>query len=167
MATITLKGEPIHTSGNLPGLGSKAPDFLLTRGDLTDATLKEFSGRKKLLNIVPSLDTGICAASTRRFNQEAERLQNAVILVVSNDLPFAQQRFCDTEGIRNVVALSELRARQFGEDYGVRMVDGPLAGLLSRAVVVLDENDRVLYTEQVPEIGHEPNYEKALDAIKK
>jgi thiol peroxidase len=165
MATITLKGQPIHTSGTLPARGTRAPEFLLTKTDLADVSLKDFAGKKKLLNIVPSLDTGICAASTRRFNQEAARFSGAVILVVSSDLPFAQKRFCEAEGITRVVALSELRARRFGEDYGVRIVDGPLAGLLSRAVVVIDEKDQVVYTEQVPEIGQEPDYAKALAAL--
>ncbi len=165
MATITLKGQPIHTSGTLPARGTRAPEFLLTKNDLADVSLTDFAGKKKLLNIVPSLDTGICAASTRRFNQEAARFSGAVILVVSSDLPFAQKRFCEAEGITRVVALSELRARRFGEDYGVRIVDGPLAGLLSRAVVVIDEKDQVVYTEQVPEIGQEPDYAKALAAL--
>ncbi|MBN2369824.1 MAG: thiol peroxidase [Vicinamibacteria bacterium] len=166
MATITFKGIPVHTSGELPAVGERAPDFNLTKNDLADVSLADFSGKKKLLNIVPSLDTGVCAASTRRFNQEAADRKDAVVLVVSNDLPFAQKRFCDSEGIRNVLTLSELRARKFGEDYGVRILDGPLAGLLSRAVVVLDRNDRVLYTEQVPEIASEPDYDKALAALK-
>jgi thiol peroxidase len=166
VATITLKGQPIHTSGHLPARGTTAPGFLLTRNDLTDVSLKDFAGKKKLLNIVPSLDTGVCAASTRRFNQEASQVPDAVILVVSCDLPFAQKRFCEAEGITHVVALSELRAWRFGEDYGVRIVDGPLAGLFSRAVVVLDEKDRVVYTEQVPEIGQEPDYAQALAALK-
>jgi thiol peroxidase len=165
MATITLKGQPIHTSGTLPARGTRAPEFLLTKNDLADVSLKDFAGKKKLLNIVPSLDTGICAASTRRFNQEAARFSGAVILAVSCDLPFAQKRFCEAEGITRVVALSELRARRFGEDYGVRIVDGPLAGLLSRAVVVVDEKDQVVYTEQVPEIGQEPDYAQALAAL--
>jgi len=165
MATITLKGQPIHTSGSLPARGTRAPDFVLTKNDLTDVSLKDLAGKKKLLNIVPSLDTGVCAASTRRFNQEASRAPGAAMLAISCDLPFAQKRFCEAEGITNVVALSELRARRFGEDYGVRIVDGPLAGLFSRAVVVLDEKDQVLYTEQVPEIGQEPDYAKALAAL--
>lgn len=165
MATITLKGNTIHTSGSLPSVGAKAPDFVLTKADLSDVSLKDFSGKRKLLNIVPSLDTGVCATSTRKFNSEAAKLSNAVILVVSCDLPFAQKRFCESEKIGNVVSLSELRSRDFGKDYGVRITDGPLAGLLSRAVVVLDENDNVIYTEQVPEIGQEPDYAKALRAL--
>ncbi len=166
MANITFKGNPIHTEGELPEVGSKAPDFKLTQADLADASLKTFAGKKKILNIVPSLDTGVCATSTRRFNQEGGQLANTVVLVVSDDLPFAQKRFCTTEGLTNVVTLSELRNRDFGRDYGLRIVDGPLAGLLSRAVVVLDEQDHVVYTQQVPEIGQEPDYEKALAAAR-
>lgn len=166
MATITLQGNPIHTVGELPRVGEKAPDFHLTRGDLKDVSLKDFEGKRKLLNIVPSLDTGVCAASARRFNQEAAKVPGAVILTISCDLPFAQKRFCEAEGIQAVVPLSELRARRFGEDYGVRISDGPLAGLLSRAVLVIDEKDRIVYGEQVPEIAQEPNYEKALEALR-
>lgn len=166
MATITLKGTPIQTVGSLPAPGTKAPDFLLTGGDLNDASLKDFPGRRKLLNIVPSLDTGVCAASARRFNQEAARVPGAVLLTISCDLPFAQKRFCESEGISAVVPLSELRSRSFGEAYGVRIVSGPLAGLLSRAIVVLDETDTVVYTEQVPDIVQEPDYEKALAALR-
>jgi thiol peroxidase len=166
MATITLQGNPIHTSGSLPAKGAKAPDFTLTQADLSDVSLGHFAGKRKLLNIVPSLDTGVCAASARRFNQEASKVQGAVILTVSCDLPFAQKRFCEVEGIQNVIALSEVRNRAFGDAYGVRIVDGPLAGILSRAVVVLDEHDKVLYTEQVPEIAKEPDYDKALAALK-
>ena len=164
MATITLRGNPIKTSGNLPVVGETAPDFVLTRGDLSDVSFKDFAGKKKILNIVPSLDTAVCSASARRFNQDAAKIGNTVILTISDDLPFAQKRFCEAEGIREVVTLSELRSRDFGADYGVRILEGPLAGLLSRAVVVLDENNRVLYTEQVPEIAQEPDYEKALSA---
>lgn len=166
MATITLKGTPIHTEGELPKPGTKAPDFKLTNGDLQDVTLATFAGKKKILNIVPSLDTGVCATSTRRFNEEAGKLPDTVVLVVSNDLPFAQKRFCTTEGLASVVALSELRSRDFGRAYGVRITDGPLAGVLSRAVVVVDAQDRVVYTEQVPEIAQEPDYEKALAAAR-
>ena len=166
MATIALKGNPIHTVGELPQSGSRAPDFTLTRGDLADVSLRDFAGKRKLLNIVPSLDTGVCAASARRFNKEASALPNVVLLTVSCDLPFAQKRFCDAEGIENLITLSELRSRSFGEAYGVRIADGPLAGLMSRAVVVLDHDDTVLYTEQVPEITQEPDYERALAALK-
>jgi thiol peroxidase len=166
VATITLKGNPIHTSGELPAVGSKAPDFKLTGGDLSDVSLKDFAGKRKLLNIVPSLDTGVCAASARRFNQEAGKVPGAVMLIVSNDLPFAQGRFCEAEGLKSVVTLSELRDRKFGESYGVRIIDGPLAGLMSRAIVVLDEADKVVYREQVPEIAQEPAYEQALAALR-
>jgi len=166
MATITLKGNTIHTKGDLPAVGAKAPDFVLTGNDLKDVSLEQFAGKKKILNIVPSLDTAVCATSTRRFNEEGSKLSNTVVLIVSDDLPFAQKRFCTTEGLANVVALSELRSRDFGEAYGVRITDGPLAGLLSRAVVVLNEKDEVVHTEQVPEIGQEPDYAKALAAAK-
>jgi thiol peroxidase len=166
MANITLKGNAIHTEGELPKVGAKAPDFKLTQADLKDVSLESFAGKKKILNIVPSLDTPVCAISTRRFNQEGGKLPNTVVLVISNDLPFAQKRFCTTEGLANVVALSELRTRDFGRDYGVRIADGPLAGVLSRAVVVLDEHDHVVYTEQVPEIAQEPDYDKALAAAR-
>ena len=166
MANITLKGNAIHTEGELPKVGAKAPDFKLTSSDMKDHTLASFAGKKKILNIVPSLDTPVCATSTRRFNEEAGKLPNTVVLVVSNDLPFAQKRFCATEGIANVTALSELRTRDFGHDYGVRITDGPLAGVMSRAIVVIDEHDKVVYTEQVPEIAQEPDYAKALDAAK-
>lgn len=166
MATIKLGGNPIHTKGELPAVGAKAPDFVLTGSDLSDVSLASFAGKKKILNIVPSLDTSVCATSTRKFNEEASKLPNTVVLVVSNDLPFAQKRFCTTEGLQNVIALSELRSRDFGDAYGVRMTDGKLAGLLSRAVVVVDENDAVVYTEQVPEIAQEPDYAKAIAAAK-
>jgi thiol peroxidase len=166
MATITFQGNPIHTQGDLPIARSKAPDFKLTGSDLKDVSLASFAGKKKILNIVPSLDTSVCATSTRRFNEEGAKVPNTVVLVVSNDLPFAQKRFCTTEGLASVVPLSELRTRDFGRDYGVRITDGPLAGLLSRAVVVLDEHDTVVYAQQVPEIAQEPDYEKALAAAR-
>jgi thiol peroxidase len=166
MATIKLGGNVIHTVGELPKKGDKAPDFKLTRSDLKDVSLADYAGKKKILNILPSLDTGVCAASTRRFNQEAAKLGNTVILTISNDLPFAQKRFCEAEGIKEVVPLSELRARDFGEAYGVRIADGPMAGLMSRAVLVLDENDIVVHAEQVPEIAQEPDYASALAAAR-
>ena len=166
MATIKLGGNPVHTVGELPKKGDKAPDFKLTRGDLKDVSLADYAGKKKILNILPSLDTGVCATSTRRFNQEAAKLGNTVILTISNDLPFAQKRFCEAEGIKEVVPLSELRTRDFGEAYGVRIVDGPMAGLMSRAVLVLDENDIVVHAEQVPEIAQEPDYASALAAAR-
>lgn len=164
MATITFKGNPIQTIGSLPERGSVAPDFRLTRSDLADVSLSDFAGKVKILNIVPSLDTGVCAASARAFNKAAASLGNVVILTISRDLPFAQKRFCEAEGIDKVITLSELRDREFGKAYGVEMTTGPLAGLLSRAVVVLDRNDRVIYAEQVPEIAQEPDYQSALNA---
>jgi thiol peroxidase len=166
MADITLKGKPIHTAGKLPATGSQAPDFKLTKTDLTDVGLKDFAGKRVILNIFPSIDTGVCATSVRKFNQEAANLADAVVVGVSRDLPFAHSRFCAAEGIKNVVTTSDLRDGSFGKSYGVVISDGPLAGLLSRAVVVLDKEGKVLYTEQVPEIGQEPDYAKALAALK-
>ncbi len=166
MAQVTLKGNPIHTNGELPAVGAKAPDFTLTTGDLKDVTLAEYKGKKKILNIVPSLDTGVCATSTRKFNQQAGSLPNTVVLVVSADLPFAQKRFCTTEGLQDVVPLSLIRGKQFAKDYGVLIQDGPLAGITARAVVVLDENDKVIHRQLVPEIGQEPDYDAALKAVK-
>ena len=166
MARITFKGNPVNTSGNLPATGSKAPDFKLTKGDLSDVSLKDFSGKKVVLNIFPSIDTGVCATSVRKFNAEAGNLGNAVVLCVSADLPFAHNRFCGAEGVKNVVTASEFRDHRFGETYGVRISEGPLAGLLARSVVVIDEQGNVKYTEQVPEIAQEPNYEAALNAIR-
>jgi thiol peroxidase len=165
MANITLGGNPIHTSGNLPAVGAKAPDFKLTAGDLKDLGLADFKGKKKVLNIVPSLDTPTCATSTRKFNADAGKLPGVVVLVISADLPFAAKRFCTTEGLANVTPLSTFRS-SFAKDYGIALVDGPLAGVTGRAVMVLDENDKVVYEELVPEIKQEPNYEKALAALK-
>lgn len=165
MAKITLAGNPIHTSGSLPTVGSKASDFVLVKDDLSTATLADFKGKKVVMNIFPSLDTGTCAASVRRFNAEASKLDNTVVLCISRDLPFAQKRFCGAEGLDNVVTLSDFRSGKFSNDYGLEMVDGPLAGLSSRSVVILDESGKVSYTEQVPEIVDEPNYEKALAAL--
>lgn len=165
MATITLKGDAIHTNGELPAVGSAAPDFKLVTKDLADVNLAAYKGKKKLLNIVPSLDTSVCATSTKKFNEYAKGRGDLVMLVISADLPFAQSRFCNTEGIDNVVALSMMRSRNFAKDYGVLIQDGPLAGITARAVVVLDEYDKVMYTELVPEIGEEPNYERALAAL--
>jgi thioredoxin-dependent peroxiredoxin len=167
MATVTHKGNPVHTSGELPKVGSSAPDFKLTANDLSDKSLKDFAGRRKVLNIVPSLDTGICATSTRKFNESAGKLPNTVVLVISADLPFASKRFCAAEGLQNVTPLSLLRSKDFAKDYGILLVDGALAGLTGRAVVVLDEKDVVTHTELVPEIGQEPNYEAALAAVKR
>jgi len=166
MATVTLKGNPIHTNGDLPAVGAKAPDFRLTTVDLKDVTLAEYGGKKKILNIVPSLDTAVCATSTRKFNEKGGSLPSTVVLVVSADLPFAMKRFCTTEGLNNVVSLSLIRGKTFAKDYGVLIEDGPLAGLCARAVVVLDANDKVVYKELVPEIGQEPNYDAALAAAK-
>ena len=165
MANITLGGNPIHTSGELPAVGAKAPDFKLTSGDLKDLTLADFKGKKKVLNIVPSLDTPVCATSTRKFNSDAGKLPNVAVLVVSADLPFASKRFGTTEGLSNVTPLSTFRS-SFGKDWGVTITEGPLAGVTSRAVVVLDEQNKVVYEEQVPEIKQEPNYDAALAALK-
>jgi thiol peroxidase len=166
MAQVTLKGNAIHTNGDLPAVGAKAPDFKLTGGDLKDVALADYKGKKKVLNIVPSLDTAVCATSTRKFNAEASKLPNTVVLVVSADLPFASKRFCTTEGLQNVVALSLMRDKDFAKDYGVLIQDGPLAGICARAVVVVDENDKVVYRQLVPEIGQEPDYDKALAAVR-
>ncbi|MBN1378967.1 MAG: thiol peroxidase [Gammaproteobacteria bacterium] len=166
MTAITIKGNPINTSGKLPDIGSVAPDFHLTQTDLADVGLEGFAGKRKILNIVPSLDTGVCATSTRVFNQRAAEINNTVVLVISADLPFAMKRFCETEGIDNVTSLSMMRSQQFARDYGVLLLDGPLAGITARAVVVLSENNTVLYTELVPEITQEPNYDAALAALK-
>jgi len=166
MATVTLKGNPIHTNGDLPAAGAAAPDFKLTGVDLKDVSLADYKGKKKILNIVPSLDTAVCATSTRKFNESGGKLSNTVVLVISADLPFAMKRFCTTEGLANVVSLSMIRGKGFAKDYGVLLQDGPLAGLSARAVVVVDENDKVVYRELVPEIGQEPNYDAALAAAK-
>jgi thiol peroxidase len=164
MATVTLKGNPIHTNGDLPAAGAPAPDFKLTGTDLKDVSLADYKGKKKILNIVPSLDTPTCATSTRKFNESGGKLPNTVVLVISADLPFAMKRFCTTEGLSNVVSLSMIRGKGFAKTYGVLIEDGPLAGLSARAVVVVDENDKVVYRELVPEIGQEPNYDAALAA---
>ncbi len=166
MAQVTLKGNPIHTNGELPAVGAKAPDFKLTGGDLKDVSLADYKGKKKILNIVPSLDTPTCATSTRKFNQSAGQLPNTVVLVVSADLPFAAKRFCTTEGLQNVIPLSLMRDKNFAKDYGVLIQDGGLAGVCARAVVVIDEKDQVVYRQLVPEIGQEPDYEKALAAAR-
>ncbi len=165
MATVTLQGNPIHTSGDLPAVGSQAPEFRLVTTDLKDVNLADYAGKKKLLNIVPSLDTPVCAVSTKRFNEAVKGRNDLVVLVISADLPFASDRFCSAEGIDNVVTLSMMRSRNFAKDYGVLIEDSPLAGITARAVVVLDATDRVTYTELVPEIGQEPDYEAALEAL--
>lgn len=165
MATVTLKGNEIHTLGNLPEKGSKAPDFELTKNDLSTVKLSDYKGSRLVLNIFPSVDTGTCAQSVRQFNQEAAELENTIVLCVSKDLPFAQARFCGAEGIENVEMLSDFRDGNFGKGYNLDFTDGPLAPLHSRAVVVLDENGNILYTEQVSEIVDEPNYKAALEAL--
>ncbi len=165
MATITLKGNTIHTLGELPKIGSQAPDFTLVKNDLSKASLSDFKGNKVILNIFPSIDTATCAASVRQFNQEAAELGNTKVLCISRDLPFAQARFCGAEGIENVINLSDFATGDFGKNYGLQITDGPLANLHSRAVVVLDETGKVIYNEQVPEIVEEPNYKMALEAL--
>lgn len=166
MAKITLKGNKIKTVGKLPKVGKKAPSFKLIGNDLSVSKLKNFKGKKILLNITPSLDTGVCAASLRKFNEEGAKLENTIVINVSADLPFAQARFCGAEGIENAITLSTFRNAKFGKKYGVTIKTGPMKGLLSRAVVVIGENGKVIYTEQVPEIVEEPNYDAALEALK-
>ncbi len=165
MAQVSFTGNPVRTNGELPAKGAKAPDFQLTAGDLSDKSLADFAGKRKILNIVPSLDTGTCATSTIKFNKQAADLADTVVLVVSADLPFAQGRFCSAEGVSNVVTLSMLRSKDFARDYGVLISDGPLAGLAARAVVVLDRDDNVVYTQLVAEIADEPDYAAALAAV--
>ncbi|HHC72468.1 MAG TPA: thiol peroxidase [Thiotrichales bacterium] len=165
MATITLQGNEIHTGGDLPAVGSAAPDFSLTDNGLEDRTLADYRGKKKLLNIVPSLDTPVCATSTRRFNEAVKGRDDVVVLIVSADLPFAQERFCTGEKLDNVIPLSMMRSRKFAKEYGVLIEDGPLAGITARAIVVIDEDDKVIYTELVPEIAQEPDYDKAIAAL--
>lgn len=166
MTKITLKGNQIKTIGKLPKVGKKAPKFKLVNTDLSISKLKDFKGKKILINIVPSVDTGVCAASLRKFNETAAGMENTVVLNVSMDLPFAHSRFCAAEGIENAVTLSDFVKGKFGRKYGVTIKTGPMKGLLSRAVVVVDENGRVAYTEQVPEIVQEPDYDAALEALK-
>jgi thiol peroxidase len=165
MAKITLQGNEIHTNGDLPAVGSQAPEFRLVDAELGDKRLSDYAGKKKLLNIVPSLDTPVCATSTKKFNDAAAGRDDVVMLVVSADLPFAMGRFCGAEGVDNVVPLSMMRSRNFAKDYGVLIEDGPLAGITARAIVVLDENDKVVHTELVPEIAQEPDYDAALAAL--
>jgi thioredoxin-dependent peroxiredoxin len=165
MASVTLGGNAITVNGNLPKAGETAPDFSLTGKDLKEVSLEDFAGKRKVLNIVPSLDTPVCQTSTRTFNQKASGLDNTVVLVISHDLPFASNRFCTTEGLSNVVTLSTFRSRDFHSKYGVDVADGPLKGLTARAVVVLDENNKVLHSELVPEIKQEPSYDSALRAL--
>lgn len=166
MATVTFDGTPVQISGELPADGSKAPDFRLTDKDLQDHSLSDYDGQRKVLNIVPSLETPVCANQARRFNEEATKLDNTAVLVVSADLPFAQGRFCSTEGIDGVTTLSTMRSPEFQRDYGIRIEDGPLSGLCARAVVVLDTENTVIHSQLVPEIGQEPDYDAALAALR-
>ena len=165
MAHITLQGKPLDTIGELPVIGTKAPSFSLAKTDLSDCSLQDFAGKKIVLNIFPSIDTSVCAASVRRFNKEAGEAKNTVVLCISADLPFAHNRFCETEGLKNVIPVSVFRSADFGNNYGVTIINGPLKGLLSRAVVVIDKSGKVAYSEQVPEIAQEPDYAKALRAL--
>lgn len=166
MATVTLGGNPVNVAGSFPNAGQTAPDFKLVGKDLKDVSLKDFAGKRKILNIVPSLDTAVCATSARKFNEKAAGLGNTVVMTISADLPFAMGRFCTTEGIQNVVPLSLMRGREFLKNYGVEITDGPLSGAAARGVVVLDENNKVLHAELVPEIKTEPDYDAALAALK-
>ncbi|WP_430817120.1 thiol peroxidase [Carboxylicivirga sp. RSCT41] len=165
MAKITFKGNPVSTAGDLPRVGAEAPEFSLVKTDLSEVSLADYKGKKVVLNIFPSVDTGVCAASVRRFNAEASKQDNTVVLCVSRDLPFAHARFCGAEGLEDVVSLSEYKDEVFSQNYGVKMIDGPLAGLLSRAVVVVDENGKVSHSEQVDDIVNEPDYDAALKAL--
>jgi len=165
MAKIMFKGNPVETVGTLPAVGSKAPDFLLTKTDLADVSLKDFEGKIKVLNINPSLDTGTCAMSAEKFNAQVAAHPNVVVLNISADLPFAAKRFCEAHKIDQVITLSEFRSRDFGKDYGVQFKTGPLAGILSRSVVVLGKDNKVVYTEQVAETTHEPNYDAVWKAL--
>jgi len=165
MASITLGGNPAATIGTLPTVGSTALNFKLTATDLSSKTLADYNGMRKIMNIFPSVDTGVCAASARKFNEEASGLENTKVLCISRDLPFAQARFCGAEGIENVEMLSDYKNGSFGKEYGVEITESAFTGLHARAVVVLDENNKVLYTELVPEIGQAPNYEAALNAL--
>ncbi|OGT74522.1 MAG: lipid hydroperoxide peroxidase [Gammaproteobacteria bacterium RIFCSPLOWO2_12_47_11] len=165
MAKITLHGNEFHTNADLPATGQQAPDFVLVDSELNNVTLETYKGKKKLLNIVPSLDTPVCATSTKKFNDAAKSKSGTVFLMVSADLPFAMKRFCSAEGADNVIPLSMMRSRNFAKDYGVLIEDGPLEGITARAVVVLDENNKIVYTELVPEIAQEPAYDKALAAL--
>lgn len=166
MATVTLKGAPVRLAGELPAVGTQAPDFELVDDALRDRRLADFAGRPRLIYTVPSVDTSVCAASTRRFNELAAG-RDAQVIIVSADLPFAQKRFREVEDLKNIVTLSMMRSRRFAEDYGVLIEDGPLAGITARAIVVLDADDRVLHTELVAEISHQPDYEAALAALDK
>ena len=166
MATVTLKGNPCNLKGTMPKVGAVAPDFKLTKSDLSSVDLGSLAGKKKVIVTLPSLDTPVCATETRRFNEKAASLGGVEVLIVSADLPFAQRRFCETEGIKSVSAASDVRDRSFGERWGVAIADGPLQGVMARAVFVLDEKNVVRYSELVPEIAQEPNYDAALNALK-
>ena len=166
MAQVTLKGNPVSTNGELPAVGSTCPDFKLTASDLSEVTLADFAGKKKLLSIVPSLDTGVCATSSDAFEKSAADFSDTAFLVISVDTPFAQQRFCQEHSCKNIKTLSLMRSKKFAKDFGVLIQDGPLEGVTARSVVVLDENNKVLYTQLVPEITEEPDYSKALQALK-
>ncbi len=166
MSTVTMGGNPVNVAGNFPQKGQAAPDFKLVGKDLKDVSLADFAGKRKVLNIVPSLDTAVCATSARKFNEKAAGLANTVVATISADLPFAMGRFCTAEGIQNVIPLSVMRGREFLNNYGVELTSGPLAGVAARAVVVLDENNNVLHSELVSEIRNEPNYDAALAALK-
>jgi thiol peroxidase len=166
VSTVTFKGEPLNVGGTFPKIGETARSFMLVDKDLNDVSLSQFAGMRKILNIVPSLDTPVCAESTRKFNESVSRLPNTVLIVISADLPFAQSRFCAVENLQNVITLSTMRGRDFNKDYGVMITDYPLAGLCARAVIVLDENDKVLHAELVPEITKEPDYDAAIAAAR-
>lgn len=166
METVFFKGSPCHTYGNIPAVGSKAPDFKLVTKDLAEITCDDFKGKRVVINVFPSLDTPVCAASVRRFNVEASKLDNTAVVCVSMDLPFAMSRFCSAEGIDNVTAASAFRSPTFAQQYGLQLVDGPLAGLLARAVIVMDENHQIIYSDLVEEITNEPDYEGAISVLK-
>jgi thioredoxin-dependent peroxiredoxin len=165
MATVTLRGSPVQVGGELPKKGSKAPDFKLVGPNLKDVSLADFAGKKKVLNIYPSVDTPVCATSTRKFNEKMNGVSDVAVICISADLPFAFGRFCGAEGLKNVQTLSTMRSPEFMKTYGVRLEDGPMAGLCARAIVVLDKDDKVLHTELVPEIAQEPDYDAALKAL--
>ena len=165
MAKITLQGNEIHTNGNLPEIGSEAPDFTLVNKDLENVSLSAFPGKKKILSIVPSLDTPVCATSTKKFNDYAKEHDDVYILIIAADLPFAMSRFCGDESLENVITLSIMRSKDFSQDYGVLIEDGPLAGITARALIVLDADNSVIHTELVDEIAHEPNYDAAFQAL--
>ncbi|TAJ15121.1 thiol peroxidase [Marinilabiliaceae bacterium JC017] len=166
MTKITFKGNPVNTAGDLPAIGIKAPSFTLTKTDLSEVSLSDFNGKRIVLNIFPSVDTDVCATSVRRFNAEASKLNNTVVLCISRDLPFAHSRFCGAEGLDQVISLSDYKNDLFDQAYGVKMIDGPLAGLHSRAVVIINEEGKVAHVEQVKDIVEEPNYEAAIKALK-